>query len=409
MMIILKIKTIIIWIMLLAVFLPLSGCSTLAKPSNSETDSTSAGYIGADGSETQDGQTEQETRQDEKEQPDETQPEEGKEEVEPESEPEQPKLVEYNGDIYHIFFHCLIAFPEIAYSPGVNGALDADCVTVTEFKRCLEELYKTNFVLVAINSTYEVVEENGKQMVKDKKLMLPEGKKPLVMSIDDMVYDPKKIGWGMVDKIILDENGNFATYTRHKNGEEVISYDNEVIPILEKFVEDHPDFSFNGAKATLAVTGWVGILGYRIDRLSENRQSEIEAVKPIVEKLKERGWNFASHGYGHRRSRDISYNLFADDTKKWRNEIESVVGPTSIYVYPYGQKLSVDDPKYELLLDYGFKIMCGVDTGPVWKNYGHSIYMARQGIDGFSLRKYKKYLEPIFDVEKIIDLEARGR
>lgn len=403
-MFILKIKATIVWLLMLAVFLSLPGCSTLAMPSDSETATTSEDIIGEDESGSEKEQTAQDIEQDEEERPAETQPEEGQ----MEHEPEQPKLVEYNGDIYHIFFHCLIAFPEIAYSQGVNGALDTDCVTVTEFKRCLEELYKNNYILVDINSTFEVVEENGKKVVKDKKLMLPEGKKPLVMSIDDMVYDPKKRGWGMVDKIILDEQGNFATYTKHKNGEEIISYDNEVIPVLEKFVKEHPDFSFNGAKATLAVTGWVGILGYRINRLSENRQSEIEAVKPIVEKLKERGWNFASHGYGHRRSRDISYNLFADDTKKWRNEIESVVGPTSIYVYPYGQKLSVDDPKYKLLLDYGFKVMCGVETGPKWKNYGHSIYMARQGIDGFSLRNYKKYLEPLFDVTKIIDLETRG-
>lgn len=325
------------------------------------------------------------------------------------NEPPEPKFVEYDGAIHHIFFHCLIAFPEIAYSGSVKGLLDTDCVTVNEFKRCLEQLYKNNYVLIDINSTYGIVEENGKQVVKDKKLMLPEGKKPLVMSIDDMVYDPKKRGWGMVDKIMLDEKGNFATYTKHKNGEEVISYDNEVIPVLEKFVEEHPDFSHNGAKATLAVTGWVGVLGYRIDRLSSDRQSEIDTVKPIIAKLKEKGWNFASHGYGHRHSRKISYNLFADDTKKWKNEIESVIGPTQIYVYPYGERLSADDPKYKLLLDYGFKVMCGVSDGPLWKDYGHSVLMMRQCIDGYSLRNYQKKLEPLFNASEVFEAEVRRK
>lgn len=319
----------------------------------------------------------------------------------------QIKLVEYTGPIYHVFFHCLIAFPEIAYSPSVGGALDQDCVTIPEFKRSLEQLYQNGYVLIDINSTYETVEENGQHFVRDKKLMLPEGKKPLIMSIDDIVYDPKKADWGMVDKIIIDEQGRFATYTRHKTGEEVISYDNEVIPILEQFVLDHPDFSYNGAKATLAVTGWVGILGYRIDRLSTNRESEIEAVKPVIKRLKETGWNFASHGYGHRHSKKISYSLFADDTKKWKNEIESVIGPTDIYVYPYGETVSVNDPKYKLLLDNGFKVMCGVGSEPFWKNYGHSIFMSRQVIDGYSLRNYRRYLLPLLDTEKVIDLENR--
>jgi hypothetical protein len=323
--------------------------------------------------------------------------------------PETPaiKLVEYAGPIRHIFFHSLIAFPEINFSKAIGGSFDTDCITVSEFKRTLEELYKNNYILIDIHSTYEVVKEDGREAVKNKKLFIPEGKKPLVMSVDDMVYDPKKMGQGMVDKIILDEAGNFATYTKHRYGNEVISHDNEIIPILEQFVKEHPDFSFNGAKATLAVTGWVGILGYRIDRKSTNRQSEIDAVKPIIEKLKERGWNFASHGYGHRDAAKVSNNLFADDTKKWRNEIEPVIGPTDIYVYPYGSKVSVNDTKYKLLLEYGFKMICGVGSIPYWNNYGHSVFMDRQSIDGYSLRKYHKYLLPLLDTTKVFDAEAR--
>lgn len=321
--------------------------------------------------------------------------------------PEPIKLWEYNGPIYHIFFHSLIAYPEIAYSKEINGAFDEDCITVDEFKRTLEELYKNNFILIDIRSTYESVMENEKQAIKDKKLNLPEGKKPVIISIDDMVYDPLKTGMGMVDKIIIDENGEFATYTKHKNGTEIISQDNEIIPILERFIKEHPDFSFNGAKATLALTGWVGILGYRIDRLSPNRQSEIDAVKPIVEKLKEKGWSFACHGYGHRHSRDISYGLFEDDTNKWIKEIGSIIGPTDIYVYPYGQILSVQDAKYKLLLDNGFKVFCGVNSKPTWKNYESSIFMDRQAIDGYSLRNYKQALQPLLNTEQVIDLENR--
>jgi len=322
--------------------------------------------------------------------------------------PQPIKLVNYTGPVRHIFFHCLIAFPEISYSRAVGAPLDTDCVTVTEFKRALEELYKNNYILIDIHSTYEVKYINGIKSLVDKKLILPEGKTPLIMSIDDIVYDPKKMGTGMVDKIILDKKGNLATYTKHKNGSEVISYDNEVIPILDKFVKDHLDFSFKGAKATLNVTGWVGILGYRIDRLFPNRQREIAAVVPIVKKLKENGWNFASHSYGHRHERQISYSLFKDDMIKWKNEIEPIVGATDIYVYPYGESLPIKDSKYKLLLQYGFNLICGVGSDPYWKNYGNSICMNRQPIDGYSLRNHRKYIAPLFDTLNVFDGESRS-
>jgi hypothetical protein len=326
--------------------------------------------------------------------------------VNPDSKP--IKLVEYTGPKYHIFFHSLIAFPDIAFSRSIgNGSFDTDCITASEFKKTLEQLYNNNYMLIDIHSDYQVAEENDVKVVKEKKLMFPEGKKPLVMSVDDMVYDPKKMGLGMVDKIVLDDKGNFATYTKMKDGKEIVSYDNEIIPILEQFVKDHPDFSYNGAKAALAVTGWVGILGYRIDRLEPNRPSEIDAVKPIIQKLKDNGWSFVSHSYGHRHSKQISYSLFADDTEKWHKEIEPIVGPTDVYVYPYGEKLSVTDPKYKLLLQYGFKLICGVGSDQAWINYGNSIFMNRQAIDGYSLRNYHETLLPLLDTTKVFNPEER--
>ena len=38
---------------------------------------------------------------------------------------------------------------------------------------------------------------------------------------------------------------------------------NDVLTILEDFIEAHPDFSYRGARGTIAVTGYNGIFGYR--------------------------------------------------------------------------------------------------------------------------------------------------
>lgn len=76
----------------------------------------------------------------------------------------------------------------------------------------------------------------------------------------------------------------------------------DATPILDQFVYEHPDFSLNGAKAIFSLTGYQGILGYRTqddrdiaadspDRpaFDAYRASEIEAVKPVIERLKETG------------------------------------------------------------------------------------------------------------------------
>lgn len=40
------------------------------------------------------------------------------------------------------------------------------------------------------------------------------------------------------------------------------------MPILNKFVKEHPDFSLNGEKGVVALTGYEGVLGYRTNELT---------------------------------------------------------------------------------------------------------------------------------------------
>mgnify|MGYP000718429092 FL=1 len=34
-----------------------------------------------------------------------------------------------------------------------------------------------------------------------------------------------------------------------------------MVPLIDRFVEEHPDFSYRGAKGIVALTGYNGILG----------------------------------------------------------------------------------------------------------------------------------------------------
>ena len=330
----------------------------------------------------------------------------------PTPEPTPPaNLVEYKGPMYHVFYHFLIAFPEIAAKSDYAGSLYADCVTPTEYWRSLEELYKNNFVIYDLN---EYIVRNADGTVSNKPIMVPEGKKPLIISFDDMSYYRSNHGKGIADKVIIDENGNYAMYTMPVGATEpLITYDNGTIPLLEKFVAEHPDFSPFGAKGLLAMTGFDGILGYRINRESPNQQSEIEAVKPLVEKLKADGWYFGSHSYGHIRMGSISLDKMKTDTQHWIDEIMSVVGKTDIYVFAFGDyPKSHDDPRFQYMLESGFKIICGVGMGPYFRKYDTYAFMDRAYIDGNSLTNahggQHKYLVALMDPYYVYCPEERG-
>ena len=84
-----------------------------------------------------------------------------------------------------------------------------------------------------------------------------------------------------------------------------------MVPCVEAFIQEHPDFSNNGARGILGLTGYNGILGYRTDDAlatsTDNRYAakygvfdtaaEKEAAAPVIEALKSAGWEFACNGY----------------------------------------------------------------------------------------------------------------
>lgn len=320
----------------------------------------------------------------------------------------------YTGAIEHIFTHCLIAYPEIAYTSTMAKDYKRDCITSSQFQNLIEQLYKNNYILIDINSIYK--EQDGKIVKSD--IYLPKGKKPIVLSFDDVVYDSKKMKTGMVDKISLNSNGEIVSETNEnwQNGSQKIvqSKTSEFVSILNEFVKKHPDFSFNNAKGTICLTGFDGILGYRTSRRNtKNRQEEIEKAKQVCAALKKDGWNFACHSYGHYHMKKITDEKFAEELSLWKSEVESIIGKTSIYVYPYGEWEIFDDnynftQKHKMLQEAGFKLFCGVGTKqffgylPFKNTKNKVLFMDRTPIDGYTLKNQQKQLSRFFDVSSIV-------
>ena len=95
--------------------------------------------------------------------------------------------------VEHLFFHPVIAYPEYAWSSAVPTAqqkgLDEWMVTVDEFNKILQSVYEKGYILVNMCDVWsEYTNENGEQRMQRNTLMLPEGKKPLIMSFDYVTY-----------------------------------------------------------------------------------------------------------------------------------------------------------------------------------------------------------------------------
>ena len=333
--------------------------------------------------------------------------------------------------ITHVFFHSLImdtsrAFDGDADSKGYNSVM----TTKDEFLKILEAMYEKGYVLVRIHDVaYEQTDENGNTSFVYGKIMLPEGKKPFVMSQDDLCYYDYMLDDGFASRIVIGDDGKPTCEMTLADGTVTRgSYD--LVPILEDFIEEHPDFSYRGARAVLAFTGYQGILGYRTASSysdSPTYEEDRRQAAEVAQCLRDNGWELASHSWGHLQlgvSADnpgafaISDDRFITDTDKWEAEVESLIGPTDILLYPFGNDISdfhpytSENPRFAYLISKGFRYFCNVDASkPYWMQKGTDHFrMARRNLDGYRLYEdmvqtdpAKKHLSDLFDAADIFD------
>ena len=334
--------------------------------------------------------------------------------------------VPYDGVVEHLFFHPVVAYPELAFDgDSKSDGIDDWMVTAGEYLKILESVDEKGYVLVDIADCWsEQTDESGQTRMVKNTLYLPEGKKPLILSYDDVNYYEYMLANGFTYKLIIGEDGKLWSWGKDPQGKEVVSRDLDAVTILDKFVEEHPDFSPFGAKGCLSLTGYEGILGYRTqtdkdDQTPERevlRQSEIEAVKPIVAELKRTGWTFGSHTWGHISLNTRTFDTVTADMQKWFAEVGSLVGETSVLFYPFGGRLDGDDvqqsgPAFRWMQEHGFRIFCsvGIDSWSKCKSDISAVICDRLHPDGTTLRSAKareRYMK-FYDAKDIIDLSVR--
>jgi hypothetical protein len=312
------------------------------------------------------------------------------------SPPVITRLVAWTGPVEHLFFHTLMIRPDLAFVHGRAGDGFRDYfVTVGEFRSILDQLYANGWTMVDIH-----------RAVKGD-VRVPAGRKPFVLSEDDVNYydysRPRGVGW----RLVLDDRGVVKVEVRDDHGTRIT--DDDLVPIVDAFVAAHPDFSADGAKGIIAVTGYEGLFGERVnDTAAPDRADAERRAKAIADRLRATGWIFASHSYGHIDLNKQSMGSLARDTQRWKDAATPIIGPTDVYIYAYGAAPPPGSPKVDFLRDQGFTIQC--DIGPTARlvHVDGVDIMSRRHIDGIAFRDGVARLAPLFDVAKVEDVPARS-
>jgi hypothetical protein len=313
----------------------------------------------------------------------------------------EPSLPAAKSPVANLFVHPLLAFPERAFLPGKDESrMDEWFVTVDEFRRALESLEAKGYILVKPSDVFEVTNVG----VKFRTLAVPSGRRPLILSMDDLNYYPYMKANGTVSRLFVDEAGQLLARTALPGGGFRDDLDREVPQVVESFVAAHPDFSFQGARGLIALTGYNGIFGWPTQQLPGQALRDAQAgAQRVADTLKALGWEFASHSYSHKIHRAQDLKAWTTSEARWKAEVEPLIGATPYYIFPFGDPWYRDPGRWAELKANGFQVFFGVEaTSNVrWKD-GLPI-VGRVPLDGRGLRHRFGLLSPFLDPKVIWD------
>lgn len=328
--------------------------------------------------------------------------------------------------VLNLSFQMLIVDPIRAFSDEeYKNSYNKNFITMDEFRIILDQLYDGGYILVR---TSDMVEKGADGKFQAKPIYLPEGKKPLVITQNQVNYYEYMIdsngdhiadkgGAGFASKLIVDENGKLANEYVDKNGN-LLTGEYDLVPILNSFIEEHPDFSYKGAKAIISVSGSEGVFGYRTQPEAKNwpevdYNREVENAKKVAQALRDDGYELACYTYDN-----ISYGRYdlatiQKDLRSWKNEVVPILGNVDILVYAQENDLTPNTPYsgeiFNALMDAGFRYYYGFcQNGTLWASVQDNYFrQARIMVKGYSLKYESDWFNGILKPVEILS-STRG-
>ena len=267
--------------------------------------------------------------------------------------------------IPNLSFHVLIADSTRAYATSLAGSYKSNFVTTEQFASILDQLYEGDYVLVNLDSFLTKTAEGGATV---HPIYLPEGKKPIMITETLVNYFAYMVdgdndgkadakGAGFANKLILQDGKVQAAYIDASGNELVGEYD--LVPILNRFIEEHPDFSYRSAKAILAVTGEEGVFGWR----------NVSEAKDVVDALRADGYQIASNSYGNLNYGASSMDAVKADLAQWKQDVAPVLGDVDILVVARGGAMAPTASQFQAAREAGFSfILDAGDAGTALEN-----------------------------------------
>ena len=336
-------------------------------------------------------------------------------------------LVEYNNphDIPNLSFHVLIHdMAKALTSQQYGGSYNKNFVSTTEFTKILENLYRNGYVLVDFESFVGAKTDiNGNAQFEPVPIYLPADKKPVMITETMVNYfeymiDPNEDDiidhTGFAHKLVLDGNGDIKAEYLDANGQtNVGNYD--LVPILEDFIKTHPDFSYRGARAILAVTGHEGVFGYRINSAvvankgNDYWEKEVAGAKEITNALREKGYTIACYTYKNDAYAGWSVAQISADLQSWQTQIVSVIGNVDTFVFAKLSNISdYNGPAFSTMYQSGFRYFISNGESPMTQVNPTYVRQNRLMVTGETMQHYSSRFTGLFDCAAILEVNIRG-
>ncbi len=313
--------------------------------------------------------------------------------------------------IVNLGFNLLIADSKTAFSDeGMGSTYRYNNISVTEFNNILNQMYQKGYVLVSLEDIISATENvDGTVTYAAKTLYLPEGKTPFLITQSQVNYysymvdsdddgEPDKKGDGFAYRLLV-QDGKFVNEWINSSGEKMTG-DYDLVPVLETFISENPDFSYMGARAILTFTGYDGIFGYRED----------EDPSELLQALQDAGYILGCNTYRNKAYGSISVDEVKKDLESWEQVITPILGKTSVFAFAKQSDIAAageaySDNKYEALTIGGYSYFLGFcENGTPWMRIEDSY--VRQGrimVTGNALKNKSSWFAAMFECSSVMD------
>ena len=319
------------------------------------------------------------------------------------------------GKIPTLSMHMLIADAQLAYNDKQYGSsYQKNFITTDQFRDILDQLYANDCVLVDLMDVYDEMydEGTGKIVYVPRELLLPAGKQPILLVQTQVNYYEYMINGakdnlpdGFASKLYVDENGVFYNEMPLSDGN-IVTGAYDMVPILEQFIEDNPMFSYHGARAILAVSGYEGLFGYRVTSSlsAEDLAAEEEAAARLCAALQDTGYRIGCYTYSNIDYGKQGASAIQEDLQKWNDKILPMLGEYGCNILVYAREADIADKdatysgsKFNVMYNAGYRFFLGANSESYSQIGDQYVRHDRLCITGEYLTKYPERFDGLFD------------